>query len=56
MFNIFINHSWYQRSTQSTPAAKDTEAKEKIREFYAFATNAVCIYKYILVINEQEKI
>lgn len=46
MLNIYINRSWYQRSTQSTPAGKDTEAKEKIREFYAFATNAVCINEY----------
>ena len=37
----FYFDSWYQRSTESTPSLKDVDAKEKLREFYAFATNAV---------------
>lgn len=44
----FYFDSWYQRSTESTPSLKDVDAKEKLREFYAFATNAVSIVNKII--------
>ncbi|XP_062576119.1 uncharacterized protein LOC134238008 [Saccostrea cucullata] len=36
-----IYNFWYQRSTKTTVAEKDFDAKGKIREFYAFTINAI---------------
>lgn len=43
-FIVVSYSSWFTQSKASNVSGKDTEAKERIREFYSFVVNGVIIY------------
>ena len=51
--NFFLHFihicSWYDKSTKTTTAEKETDALTSVRQFYAFIINGVSMYKCHLI-------